>query len=512
MGGKGSKTQETKTAPWEGAQPFLVSGDVFTELSKAPASVKAMMAGVKGVYPEASRLYDASQFSPQMQQATDTYTNYLQQSALSPLNGALRKGSQDIMAGAFDQRRGNVGDTAGVGPVSSQIGNVSAGGPIAGNYGKISSGGPIAGNYGHIASSDIAAGNATPGMLNISNARAQQGFLDPTLSLSSLMSGNVNTAQLDPLARTIANNVTRNTTENILPQIRSGAIQSGQYGGSRQGIAEGLAASRAQQDIATATAPMYQQAFENAQNRQLSTAGMLNQQAENVGTSNINRDFAGQQFNIGNNLAAQQFNSAQNMAAQSQNEANRMAAQQFDTDASMRAQSQNEANRMAAQQFDKNQSLEAQRTNVANRLAALGLDTQNALNTQQFNANLGLQNNQFALQQAANNLNNRMRGLDVLGVGDQRISNFYNDYMNNINRGNDYNWQQLANYANIVQPGASVGGTQSSPMYRNTGASAVGGALSGAATGAYMGSVIPGIGTGIGAAVGGGLGLLGGLF
>lgn len=52
---------------------------------------------------------------------------------------------------------------------------------------------------------------------------------------------------------------------------------------------------------------------------------------------------------------------------------------------------------------------------------------------------------------------------------------------------------------------ANLGGTQSTPMYRNVGAGALGGALAGA----QLGSIVPGIGTGIGAGIGGLLGLLG---
>jgi len=52
---------------------------------------------------------------------------------------------------------------------------------------------------------------------------------------------------------------------------------------------------------------------------------------------------------------------------------------------------------------------------------------------------------------------------------------------------------------------ANLGGTVSTPMYRNPASGALGGALAGA----QLGSVIPGIGTGIGAIGGGILGLLG---
>ncbi|MBF0171537.1 MAG: hypothetical protein HQK87_10710 [Nitrospinae bacterium] len=49
--------------------------------------------------------------------------------------------------------------------------------------------------------------------------------------------------------------------ENILPGIRSGAMQSGQYGGSRQGVAEGIAAGRTSQAIGDTTSRIYADAY-----------------------------------------------------------------------------------------------------------------------------------------------------------------------------------------------------------------------------------------------------------
>lgn len=69
--------------------------------------------------------------------------------------------------------------------------------------------------------------------------------------------------------------------------------------------------------------------------------------------------------------------------------------------------------------------------------------------------------------------------------------------------------QNLNNYQARVS--GNMGQTQSSPLYRNRGAGALGGAMSGAMTGAQLGSIVPGWGTGAGAIIGGiGGGLLGG--
>jgi hypothetical protein len=55
--------------------------------------------------------------------------------------------------------------------------------------------------------------------------------------------------------------ITQQLTEEVLPQIRGGAIQTGQYGGSRQGLAEGTAIGKATQAMADRTAQMYSDAY-----------------------------------------------------------------------------------------------------------------------------------------------------------------------------------------------------------------------------------------------------------
>ena len=54
----------------------------------------------------------------------------------------------------------------------------------------------------------------------------------------------------------------RNLTESTLPAIRSGATGSGQFGGTRQGIAEGLASGRASQAIGATSAGIANQGYQ----------------------------------------------------------------------------------------------------------------------------------------------------------------------------------------------------------------------------------------------------------
>jgi hypothetical protein len=56
--------------------------------------------------------------------------------------------------------------------------------------------------------------------------------------------------------------VAEQLTEQILPNIRGGAVQTGQYGGSRQGLAEGTAIGKATRAMGDITANMYSNAYQ----------------------------------------------------------------------------------------------------------------------------------------------------------------------------------------------------------------------------------------------------------
>lgn len=219
--------------------------------------------GIPGLFPEAKEVYEKGQWTPAMQDAQNWYQGL----------------AGDRIAGA--QQTANLGTAAMGGAFNSEGGEVN---PLT-----VERVDPVA-------------------------ARGAQGTLDPTAALSRLLSGQVNTEQLDPLAASITEQVRRNTMENVMPGIRSESVAAGQYGGSAQGVAEGLAASRAQQDLATGLAPVYAGAFENAQNRQLATAGALNQQAESIATGNAGRQLQGDQFNRDLELRKQQLEIQRNAA------------------------------------------------------------------------------------------------------------------------------------------------------------------------------------------------------
>lgn len=85
----------------------------------------------------------------------------------------------------------------------------------------------------------------------------------------------------------ISSQVNNSLFQTQLPGINRSSVANGGYGGSRQGIAQGLAMNGANQSIANATANLQGQAYENDQNRanQMSIAQM-NDATQRYGLSN----------------------------------------------------------------------------------------------------------------------------------------------------------------------------------------------------------------------------------
>lgn len=390
-----SSKQKSKSylTPWDKADEYIIGDEE---------------SGVKGYLPESGRLYNSGGWNDAMQGASDAYRENIGQRA-GWLQG-IYDAAHRVGNGEFDSNFSGVGNIDN--PV--RVGNIDN--PWS-----------------------INAPNVYANKVNASSARLSQGALNPSNALSQLLSGSVNTKYLDPIAQSITNQITRNTTENVLPQIRSGAIGAGQYGGSRQGIAEGLAMSRLNQDLSTGLAPLYGTAFENAQNRMLGTANQLNDQAVGLAVGNADRSLNAQNIDAGYD-----FNS----------------------------QAQNISNLMNTNQFNANLSLQ---------------DISNLMKTNQFNANLDLQNNQQLMDRNSQNLNNRMQGVNVLNNTNSMADSMYGNYMNALNMPNELNWDNLARYYNITAPtaqtyGATRSKTTTTPSIAQLaigGAMAAGGLMSG---------------------------------
>lgn len=137
-------------------------------------------------------------------------------------------------------------------------------------------------------------GNVKASLSDLIRGRSAQGVLDPTNALSEILRGDPTTnpylAQMNQASINQSlqgyNDALQKAGQTILPQIKQDAFASGQYGGSRQGIAEGIigqqlginARDLGQRAMDTG-ASLYGNAFENAQQRMAGAAGDLNAQA-----------------------------------------------------------------------------------------------------------------------------------------------------------------------------------------------------------------------------------------
>ncbi len=333
--------------------------------------------GISGIFPEAGNLYEQGGFNPQMQGGLDKYIQQL------------------------DARQGQFGQTPNYNPTLQQdvtgYTNNVASDMMGGAYNVAN--GNYDTNYGPV-------GNINTPQTNLNAARRSQGALDPTQSLQGLLSGNVTNPYLQQQADAMTANMTRNLNENVMPGIRSEALASGQYGGSRQGIAEGLAASRLNQDLAPALTNMFGGAFENAQNRMYGTATGLNDQAFQNATNNAGLQMQGNQFNA--NLGLQ--NNAQQMGQNTQNLDNRMKSMDIANNAQGLLQG--------------NQQLQAGNQSL------LSGNQQLQLGGQQIQAN----NNNFQDQD-------------------------FGSLMSAYGMPQNMDWQNLQNYQNTIYPGAQLGGS-----------------------------------------------------
>jgi len=279
--GKGgnSGTQTTKSEPWKGVVPYLTGSGGTTTRTLRPGAVPISTSGggwvydgngestnkywdpgtpqyadsdyittttggIPGIYGEAARLYQEGGWTPEMQGVTDEWL-----AALQGRSGVDPKYAQSVL---------DMG-------------------------------------------SSLLSGEGS--QLDLVKARAAQGALDPTAALQQLLSGQVNNPYLDEQIAALGKDLSSNFLENVAPGMRSGAVAAGGFGGSRQGIVEGLGTQGVSDALATAGANLRGTAFENAQNRMQQVATGLNEQAATVGQNNINNklNFA----NLGANLIGQ---------------------------------------------------------------------------------------------------------------------------------------------------------------------------------------------------------------
>lgn len=264
---------------------------------------------------------------------------------------------------------------------------------------------------------------------------------------------------------------TRNLMEQIMPSIRGGAIASGQYGSSRQGIAEGRAIgdfgreqqralSQFGQNNTDAAVAAQAGAYETDSNRALSAMqGLSGQQNQAAIASASNQQAA--------NLA--------NMQAQQQtNQTNAQLQQQRDL--------QNQNNGMQASLTNGGWQ---QQANLANQGAILGVGQNNqqaqmGANTSNLGSQLTTNGANLNAQMGQNTLNSQNYQQGMAGLGGL-LGNAYA----NAGTQDQYAMNQAHQGAGLLQPylNRNPVATNMQPVYNNSGAAALGGALAGAQLG-----------------------------
>jgi hypothetical protein len=167
-----------------------------------------------------------------------------------------------------------------------------------------------------------------------------QNNIDLTGSYQNLLGGG-NTAALNKSLQSAVDltnasfqknqtDLTNNLTRNVLPQIRGGAIAAGQYGSSRQGIAEGNALSDYTNQLTNAnttlglansanTTAQQAQAYQQGQDRALAATQGLGAQQYGAASQNANTANQAEFMNVGNSFDASKFNAGTVNAVNAQN-------------------------------------------------------------------------------------------------------------------------------------------------------------------------------------------------
>lgn len=275
-------------------------------------------------------------------------------------------------------------------------------------------------------------------------------FMAPVAQVSG-RTEDTNNPYLKSAVDSAATRLTDNFNSSVMPQLRGGAQEAGQYGSSRHGIAEGIASKGLAQTVGDMSADMYSKSYEGAQERNTASAN-----------------------------AALQANSAAAM----NRENNIFSALKFNADAN-NTNNFNSANLGFTAANTKNNIYDA---NLNRMVTGAG-----AINTA---AAMPLQNNQatYAIGSTLQGEQQNRTNADL------EAWNYYQNL--------PVAMQQQ--YAGIVQGGSNTGSGQSqtgaNPNYTSPGQGAIGGAAAGAGIGTQL---MPGWGTAIGAVAGGLLGYAG---
>jgi hypothetical protein len=285
-------------------------GDGGSSAPTTTTTVTDIPGYVKGLYTNQQSKYDpvTGQYTSN-KKATKPMGLWQQTANFADTYGALSPEEQTLLTdyqGTLGGRGAGIENMQGLG---TNLQNDLTGGTYNTNFGDV--------------------GDVTASLSNLNRARTAQGALDPTGSLAEILRGDPTTnpylAQMNQASINQSmqgyNDALQKAGQTVLPQIKQDAFASGQYGGSRQGIAEGIigqqlginARDLGQRAMDTG-ASLYGSAFENAQQRMAAAAGDLNAQAaqnEQYNASTLN-DVAKFNADLAFKNRAQSMEQAQN--------------------------------------------------------------------------------------------------------------------------------------------------------------------------------------------------------
>lgn len=250
----GNTTTVQKADPWSGVQKYL------TGSTGAKGTT-----GTTGIYPEAQNLYKTAGWDSGMQSTANQYSG--QVAARAGQDTQAFTAGNAALNGGYDADVQRVADTAGVGNINAQ--------------------------------------SVAP-----TTAFSSLGSSDPTAATQKLLSGQVDTSTLDPLIASQQQRLADTFNTSVMPSIGQSATAAGQYGSSRQGIAEGLAAkglAQAQGDISSSA---YNNAYNTAQSNMYGTANNMSSLGLSNATNNADRSLNADTTNAANTLNTQQYNAS----------------------------------------------------------------------------------------------------------------------------------------------------------------------------------------------------------
>lgn len=285
--------------------------------------------------------------------------------------------------------------------------------------------------------------------------------------------------------------LTDNFQKNILGSIRGGALAAGQYGSSRQGIAEGNAISDLTKQInnsntqfglgaTAANSAALANNYENGQNRALSAAQGLSAQQYATAAQDANTKNQAEFMNVGNQLDISKYNAGLNQQSQLANQSANNAANT--TNAGLQQQ-----NNLAYQQAQLQAG--ANNQSATNQFALANQQAQNQFGL----ANLGYQN-QFGLANQNSQLTTNAQNNSSAAAGSGLLSGLLGQTGANVNAQDNYAINRAGAVNGLLQPYLSGVPTQSGVSSNST-AAGLGGALQGLQLGSQLGGLLGGSGT-----------------